>query len=182
MGYYLFCLQEYSTQNSFISSTLLISLIGICIGFIPITIIASHLLDNEKLLLLIFTSSILIIIVMLFMKPIHMMWNIILMATNMNPVFWGFLGILIGLVGIIYVRDILSNKDNCEVTVFGNFFILALILTFMLTFFRSPLRFGMNDSINRIMIQIIPAFLPVCVFYLTQNKAFQSVSKRIFGN
>lgn len=182
MGYYLFCLQEYSTQNSFISSTLLISLIGICIGFIPITIIASHLLDNEKLLLLIFTSSILTIIVMLFMKPIHMMWNIILMATNMNPVFWGFLGILIGLVGIIYVRDILSNKDNCEVTVFGNFFILALILTFMLTFFRSPLRFGMNDSINRIMIQIIPAFLPVCVFYLTQNKAFQSVSKRIVGN
>lgn len=182
MGYYLFCMQQYSSQNSFVSSILLISLIGICIGFIPITIITNHFLKRKSLLLLISTISILAIIVMLILKPVHMLWNMTMMAANMNPVFWGFLGLLVGLVGIFYIKDILSKKDNYEVSVFGHFFILALIMTLMLTFFRSPLRFGMNDSINRIMIQIIPAFLPVCVLYLSQNRAFHSISKRIFGN
>lgn len=181
MGCYIFFLQQYTTQDSFVSSALFGALIIISFGFAPMAIISTSFLEKKMLLIIILASSILVIIAMLAAKPSQMLWNIMIMAANMNPVFWGFLGMLVAFTAIYYTRDTLAMKDDYEIDVFGQFFILALLMTLMLTFFRSPLRLGMNDSVNRIMIQIVPAFLPVCVFYVSQNKAIHSISKKIFG-
>lgn len=177
----LISLYTYSNDESFVSSSLLLILIGLVILFFPIVKISSHFLDRRKQVIMVFGSSVLIIITMFVIKPHHMAWNVLVMAVNMNPVFWGGLGLTLLLCLFLFWGKIFSDKnEDYDVAIFGVIFINALMLIFMLTFFRSPLRIGMNDSINRMMVHIIPVFLPFCIFYISQSKKLFSFAEKIF--
>ena len=182
MSAYLLSLYTYANEESFVSSSLLSILIGLVILFFPIVKICSQFLDRKKQVVIVLSSLVLITIVMFVLNPSHMTWNIFVMASNMNPVFWGGLGLMVLLCLLLFWCEIFSDKkEDYDVAIFGVVFITALILIFMLTFFRSPLRIGMNDSINRMIIHIIPVFLPFCIFHISHSKKLFSLAKKIIG-
>ena len=69
---------------------------------------------------MVFGSFVLITIVMFVMKPSHMTWNIFVMAFNMNPIFWGGVGLTVLLCLLLFWGEIFSDKkEDYDVAILG---------------------------------------------------------------
>ena len=112
-----------------------------------------------------------------------MSWNLLMITLNMNPVFWGASSVIAFLGLTSWCKSLLSRRLQGDVLFFGFVNFLAVLLVMLLSFFREPLRFGMNDSMNRILFQICPLSLLVATQYWHEiTGIFKKVLKQFGGS
>ena len=162
------CLIFVNTESgSFVSPDLMKGLIFIVCLFPLISFILLKALSKKILIKLTAIFTITIFVFLTLLSPSHMLNNLFFVLINLNPLFWGLFSILMLVFFIRLVRMLVFDKLK-DFSIFGLIFFNSLIIMFCLTFFRESLRFGMNDSFNRMLIQIAPTLLPFASLELSR--------------
>ena len=111
-----------------------------------------------------------LLIVFIIFKPDHMIWNLKALILNLfdKPGKWiPFWEIITPIVIFFIIKNRIWKSLKFDVLLLA-FFMNAYALTFLLSFFRQPLRVEMSDSINRMLIHFTPILL-VWLFYMISS-------------
>ena len=94
-------------------------------------------------------------------KPNHMLPSFVAFIYNMgNPSIWGFSIITSIILTIIIITIRYNGKQYwIHTDALLVWFLSAVLLTLIITMFRSPLRMGMFDSANRMLFHFVPILI-----------------------
>jgi len=130
---------------------------------------------------LIFILFFLILSVFILLKPMHMKECFDALFSNLfykyaNNGGWGITWFIFTpfTLFLIWKTRIWASKEFIDILLF--FFINAFFLTFLLSFFRAPLRASPIDSVNRMLVHFAPIFI-IWVFIKTHNYAIKNLRK-----
>ena len=163
---YLFSLREITNETSFVNDNLISILILIVIIFYP-TLKISNFFLKKTIFKTINISAIIFLLILLILKPFHMLLNILIIGINLNPFFWGIMSFVTYFMIILITKNFFKKNIELEYLVFLYPFVFGLLSIIILSYFRSSLRLGMNDSANRMIMHIIPLSLPIILYHLS---------------